>query len=322
VSKLPSGDFRPADRSIKQEQRVILITGANGNLGRRLLKVLTDQDRSVRAVVRSERAAAQIRGMQLRQEPEIVQLDYLDAAAMRAAMQGARAIVHLVGIIKETAASSYLDAHEGTTRVVVEQAAAAGVERVIYLSIVGTSPDSANDCLRSKAAAENILLAGSVPALVLRVPMVLGEGDYASAALKNRAMRSTNFLLRGSSLEQPIYAGDVVAAIVRGLSCETPLDQGLDLAGPQSLSRAELTQAAARSLGNTTRTISLPLFLGLLMAWIFERVSGSPPVTRAMLGVLDHDDQLDVSATLALLELELTPLQSMLELCVAGKTPD
>lgn len=300
---------------------MILITGANGNLGRRLLKVLTDQGHSVRAVVRSERAVAQIRGMQLTREPEIIQLDYLDAAAMRAAMQGARAIVHLVGIIKETAASSYVDAHEGTTAVVAEQAAAAGVERVIYLSIVGTSIDSANDCLRSKAAAENILLAGAVPALVLRVPMVLGEGDYASSALKGRATRSTNFLLRGDSLEQPIYAGDVVSAVVRGLTCEAPLARGLDLAGPESLSRAELTQAAARSLGNSTRTVSLPLFLGMVMAWIFERVSASPPVTRAMLGVLDHDDQLNVAATLELLELELTPLPTMLELCVAGKAP-
>ncbi len=298
---------------------MILITGANGNLGRRLLKVLTDQGHSLRAVVRSERAATQIHQMQLSPAPDIVQLDYLDAVAMRAAMEGARAIVHLVGIIKETATSSYTDAHEGTTRVVAEQAAAAGVERVIYLSIVGTSVNSANDCLRSKAAAEQILLAGSVPALVLRVPMVLGEGDYASGALKSRATRGTNFLLRGSSLEQPIYAGDVVAAVVKSLTCEQPLARGLDLAGPQSLTRAELTQAAARAVGNSTRTLSLPLFLGMSLAWVFERVSANPPVTRAMLGVLDHDDQMDVAAALELLDLELTPLQSMLELCVAGK---
>jgi NADH dehydrogenase len=272
-------------------------------------------------VVRSERAADQIREMRLA-DVEIAQLDYLDAAAMHDAMQGARAIVHLVGIIKETAASSYSDAHEGTTAVVAQQAAAAGVERIVYLSIVGTSIDSKNDCLRSKAAAEEILLAGAVPALVLRVPMVLGEGDYASAALAGRAVRSTNFLLRGSSLEQPIYAGDVVAAIVKGLTSEQPLATDLDLAGPESLSRAELTRAAARSVGKTTRTISLPLFLGLFMAWIFERVSSSPPVTRAMLGVLDHDDQLDVAAALARLDLELTPLETMLDLCVAAKRPD
>lgn len=292
---------------------MILITGANGNLGRRLIKVLTQAGQQVRAVVRSQRAAEQIHQLDVSPAPDVVQVDYLDAAAMRSAMTGATAIVHLVGIIKETASSSYHDAHEGTTRVVAEQAAEAGVERVVYLSIVGTSVTSSNACLRSKAAGEEILLSGSVPALVLRVPMVLGEGDYASAALRGRAHRRRNFLLRGASLEQPIYAGDVVAAIASGLALQPPVNQDLDLAGPRSLSRAELTQAAARAVGNSTSTISLPLALGMMAAWIFERLSANPPVTRAMLGVLDHDDQVDPASALELLGLSLTPLDDMLK---------
>jgi uncharacterized protein YbjT (DUF2867 family) len=188
------------------EQWVVLITGANGNLGRRLLKILTQRGEKVRAVVRSARAAEQIQRLDLKPAPEVVQLDYLDAEAMSAAMQGCRSVVHLVGIIKESSSSTYQAAHEGTTGVVAEQAPGAGIERIVYLSIVGTSVDSTNRCLRSKALGENILLDGQVPALVLRVPMVLGEDDYASGALKARAWRGTNVLLRGSSLEQPIYA--------------------------------------------------------------------------------------------------------------------
>ena len=268
----------------------------------------------MRAVVRSQRAAEQIHQLDVAPAPDVVQLDYLDAAAMRSAMTGVTAIVHLVGIIKETASSSYQDAHEGTTRVVAEQAAAAGVERVLYLSIVGTSVSSANACLRSKAAGEEILLSGSVPALVLRVPMVLGEGDYASAALRGRAHHPRSFLLRGASLEQPIYAGDVVQAIIKGLTLQPPVNQGMDLAGPQSLSRAELTRAAARAVGNTTSTVSLPLALGMMAAWVLERLSANPPVTPAMLGVLDHDDQVDPTSALELLDMSLTPLEEMLKL--------
>jgi len=301
---------------------LILITGANGNLGRRLLTVLTQRGQKVRAVVRSPRAVTQIQQLNLEPAPEVVQLDYLDAEAMAAAMQGCRAVVHLVGIIKETGASSYQAAHEGTTRVVAQQAPKAGIERIIYLSIVGTSVNSANSCLRSKALGERILSEGAVPALVLRVPMVLGEGDYASGALKARAWRTTNVLLRGSSQEQPIYAGDVVIAVVKALESEPVLDQTLDLAGPQSLSRVELTKAAARAVGRSTRTVSLPLFIGLAAAWIMERVSSNPPVTRAMLGVLDHDDRIDPEPALKSLDMELTPLDDMLHRCLSTTDTD
>jgi NADH dehydrogenase len=299
--------------------KVIVITGANGNLGRRLLIELSARGEVARAVVRSPRAAAQIDALKLDPAPEVVQLDYLDADAMASALRGCQSLVHLVGIIKETANGSYHDAHEGTTRVVADAAELAGIERIVYLSIVGTSVDSSNPCLSSKARGEEILLSAPVPALVIRVPMVLGEGDYASGALKARAWRTTNLLLRGSSLEQPIYGGDVVAAVLAGLDSERPFNEALDLAGPRTLSRSELTHAAAHAVGRTTRVISLPIVFGLAAAWLLQTLSANPPVTTAMLGVLDHDDQVDPAAALARLGIELTSLETMLSRCIAER---
>ena len=55
------------------------------------------------------------------------------------------------------------------------------------------------------------------------------------------------------------------------------------------------------------------MFLGYTMAWLLELFMSEPPVTRAMLGVLDHDDQIDVTKAMGLLELEkLTELDVML----------
>ncbi len=300
---------------------MIVVTGANGNLGKRLLKLLASRGQPARAVVRSARAAGEIEALSLGDDVDVRTLDYLDGAAMEAALSGAAAVVHLVGIIKEGASSRYVDAHEGTTRVLAQAAAAAGVSRIIYLSIVGTAEDSSNACLASKARGEALLRAGSVPALVLRVPMVLGEGDYASAALKRRAHSGFNVLLRASSLEQPIYAGDVIAAVLNAVERPEPLAATLDLAGPESLTRAELTRRAAACVGGTTRVLSLPLSLGMLLAGLLERFSAAPPVTRAMLGVLDHDDAVDNTTAIDALGLELTALDDALRLCVAGQPP-
>ena len=72
--------------------------------------------------------------------------------------------------------------------------------------------------------------------------MVLGEGDYASGALLRRAAQARSFAFRPASLEQPIYAGDVITAI--GQAATLKYAGGLDLAGAESLSRRALLQRA------------------------------------------------------------------------------
>ncbi len=295
---------------------MILITGANGNLGRRLLKELDKRKLPARAVVRSQRAADAIAQLELESRPQVRIVDYLDEAAMRSAVEGCQQIVHLVGIIRQTSGSRYVDAHERTCEVVNKVAQDSGVRRIVYLSIVGTDVTSANACLASKAQAEELLLKGSVPALILRVAMVLGEDDYASGALRRRARSRWNILLRSSSLEQPIYAGDMIAAILAGLDAGDMDDVTIDLAGPRVLTRGDLTRAAAQALGGRTRVVSLPLWLGFLAAGLLERLSANPPVTRAMLGVLDHDDNIDPATALERLGISLTPFDTMLERCL------
>ncbi|MFV2090532.1 MAG: SDR family oxidoreductase [Pseudomonadales bacterium] len=300
---------------------MILITGANGNLGRRLIESLGEGFR-VRAVVRSQRAARSITTAGV----EVRIVDYLDLEAMAEAAQGCSHIVHLVGIIKESTGSTYEAAHQGTSTVIAQIAALAGVSRVVYLSILGATLASRNPCLASKARAETLLLGGAVPVLVLRIPMVLGEGDFASRSLYHRARRRFSLQLRASSLEQPIYAGDVIEAIQCGIDGDRR-DAGvgqsivLDLAGPRSLSRRALTKSAATILGNRTRVISLPLWFGLLGAWLLEKVSADPPVSRAMLEVLDHDDDIDPRAAMDQLGMSLTPLEQALRRCLVDSPP-
>ncbi len=297
---------------------MILVTGANGNLGRRLIAALAGRA-PVRAVVRSERAAAQLDGSP--GEVDVRVIDYLDQAAMNEAARGCRGIVHLVGIIKESALSRFEDAHEGTTRVVVEAAGQGGVEHLVYLSILGSTPEATNPCLASKGRAEAIIADSGIPALILRVPMVLGEGDYATRALLQRAKSRVVFQFRAESLEQPIYAGDVLDAVLAGLGLQEAAAVGsYDLAGPESLSRRALTHRAAEVLGNRLPSvISLPIALGMVLAGLLERLSSNPPFSRSMLGVLDHDDHIDPTASLSALGLTLTPLNEALRLCLSGQ---
>lgn len=286
----------------------LAVTGANGHLGRRLIEAVAGQH-EVRALVRSERAAATLRG-EFGPTLAIHIVDYASRDDLAQALAGVEVVVHLVGIIKQSKSNPFREAHENACQALADAAADAGVRRIVCLGIVGTDDHATNECFVSRANAEAILLAGSVPAFVLRVPMVLGEDDYASAALGRQARKTLAFTFRAGSLEQPIFAGDVTSALVAAI--ETTEVGIAELAGPESLTRRELVQRASRSIGVDPPTvISLPIGVGLALAAVFE-LFANPPVTRAMLGVLDHDDAIDPAPTAARLGIALTPLDDAL----------
>ena len=281
----------------------LLVTGANGHLGRRLLAAATGKSWTTRAIVRSERAAAQVAG-----HPDVRIVDYGDIAGLTDACASCDAIVHLVGIIKEGGGATYRSAHVEATQALLEAATNAAVKRIVYLSILGAEPGSRNRCLASKAEAEAILAHGPIPSLVVRVPMVLGEGDYAAASLLKNARKSVALTFRAGSMEQPIYAGDVVEAVFAGLAADA-LTGVLELAGPQALPRSQLIEVAS-AVG--TRTVSLPVELGYGLAALLGAFSRNPPLTADMLGVLDHDDDIDPEPTAKALGIRLTGLTETL----------
>ncbi|UCE85500.1 MAG: NAD(P)H-binding protein [Deltaproteobacteria bacterium] len=300
----------------------ILVTGANGNLGRRLIERLADAEAPsapVRALVRSERAAATLRALPPHCAPEIRIVDYRDAEAMERAAQGCAGIVHLVGILKETPQTRYVEAHENVTRVLLAAANRAGCRRVVYLSILGARPDSDNRCLASKARAERMVLDDAAAGTVLRVPMVLGSDDYAARALAARARARWVPLVRGgASLEQPIDAADVVEAILSALARDDLAGEALDLAGPESLPQRALLERAAALCGRRPVVLPVPAGLVRLAARVLERLLANPPLTPDMLGVLEHDDRIDPLPACKRLGISLTPLDTTLRRTVAA----
>ncbi|MGI9322895.1 MAG: SDR family oxidoreductase [Pseudomonadales bacterium] len=288
----------------------IMITGANGRLGRKLIKrLLAGGEHEVVAVVRSERAAEQVRADGLACTVKV--LDYGDSDALKAAGADCGAVVHLVGIIKESRANTFHQAHEAPCQALLDAGLAA--ERMIYLGVLGTDLASRNACFRSRANAERILASGPAPTIVLRVPMVLGADDYASRSLIANAKAKVVLTWRAAAKEQPIAGDDVIKAILAALEMQLPTTSTvLSLSGAESISRKTLIERAAKLVGGKPSVISLPLWLGMALAWLLERLMPAPPITRAMLGVLDHDDAIDPLPATRALGITLTPLDKIL----------
>jgi NADH dehydrogenase len=284
----------------------LVVTGANGRIGQRLLRSVAGHGR---ALVRSERAARSLAGC-----ADVRVVDLGDADALARAAEGCSAWIHLVGILKESRGASYVEAHERASERVARAAARAGAKRVVCLSILGAEPTSPNACLASKGRADAVLLAGEVPATVLRVPMVLGPGEAAAFALRARARARVAFLVRGGATrEQPIDARDVVCALSRAAAERGDARVALDLAGPESLAQRELLARVARVLRvRGPLVLPVPAALAFGTAALLERLE-NPPVTRAMLGVLERDDDIDPRPALQRLGLALHPLAETLD---------
>jgi len=299
----------------------ILVTGANGHIGRQLLMRLAEQGASARAVVRSPRAAATLEALPVSARPDVQIVDYANAQQLEAALVGCRAAVHLVGVIKETRSAPFDAAHEKPCTALCAAAEAAGLEHIVCLSVIGADPESPNACLASRGRSEDILLAGAVPATILRVPMVLGPGDYATAALRAQATGNIAALIGGgATLQQPIDARDVVTAILACLAKPELGNVEIDLGGPECLSHAQLVMRVAALHGKHPKVIPIPLALMRAFAALVARVVDSPPITPAMLGVLQHDDRVDSAAACKRLGIELTPLDETLRAYVGPET--
>jgi NADH dehydrogenase len=297
----------------------VLVTGANGQIGRRLIERLMGANSRVpvRAVVRSPRAAETLESLPEALRPEISVVDYLNVGELAHAARDCRYAVHLVGILRETSTSRYPDAHEASTRALADAAATAGLRRIIYLSILGSEPNSANACLASKGRAERILLEAKTPALILRVPMVIGPGDVTANIVRREALaRVLPLAAGGRSRTQPIYAGDVVEAIAAGLARDDLDDLVLDLAGPESLPQREFIERAARLYGRRPHLVSIPKGLLLSIAGLAERFLADPPLTKSALEVILADDDVDPEPARRKLGIQLTPLDEILRRCV------
>ena len=301
----------------------VLITGANGHLGKKL--ILASGEYDICALVRSEKAERDLMNFiegHNKKNVEIVKCDYLDVSTMKQLASSCRYAAHLVGIIKENGQNNFDLVHKQTTKVLIEALKDSKVEKICYISILGSKEDSRNACFSSRGFAENLFLKSNTPSLILQIPMVLGEGDYACEALKKNALSRINFTFRKLSLEQPIYAKDIIDVInidINRTLKENHSSIGIKaLAGPTSLTREKLIMKAAKRLGVKVKVFSLPLFLGYTLARICGMLFSHPPITRAMLGVLDHDDDIDPLPSSKELGINLTALDEMLEATISA----
>ncbi|HVO10270.1 MAG TPA: NAD-dependent epimerase/dehydratase family protein [Vicinamibacteria bacterium] len=304
----------------------IAVTGANGFIGRHLVRRAVSGGYEVVGVVRSERAAQVVRAS----GGQPCELLGRDPEALVRALDGCLAIVHLAQIGAERAGSTYEAVNVGFTERVLEDARHAGVPRAVYFSGLGVarygmSPRCSNPYFLSKLAAETLLFRSGIEGTVFRPSYVVGPGD-GLVPLVLRAMVGGELERPGdgSYRVQPIAVGDAAEAVIAAVSrpCGS-FPTVFDLVGPEPLPYAALLErlaAVARRLGRPAhlRLREVPLAEAEAKA----RAGGWQGLLSDELDCLVCDEVSDPLPLVALLGRPLVPLDEALASAIRGEPAD
>jgi len=222
---------------------MILVTGATGKTGGELARQLDAADVPFSAVVRSPAKADALRAM----DADIVSGDLADGAFLQRALAGiTRAVLIMPNVEDQQAIEAQF----------IDIAAAAGVEHIVYLSSLESTPGATNPITRMHVATEEHLRASGIAWTMIR-PAFFMQTFVASAP---RIKSSGEIVLPlGSGQVATTDLRDVAAVMVKVLTEPGHASQSYDLTGPELLTLNEIAERFSRRLGRTYRYVDLPL---------------------------------------------------------------
>ena len=248
----------------------VLVTGATGYIGARLVPRLLEAGYRVRCLARSPRKLSH-RHWAGDERVEIVEGDAGDRESVFRALEGCFAGYYLIHSMI-AAGPDYRERDRELAEIFAEAAAAAGVERIVYLGGLGETGPGLSEHLASRREVEHALASGTVPVTVLRAAMIIGSGSASFECLRYLVERLpimvTPKWVRTEC--QPIAVRNVLEYLVGCL--RTPGTEGrtLDIGGPEVLSYRRIMELMAEARGLPRRlVIPVPVLTPRLSAlWI------------------------------------------------------
>ena len=277
----------------------VLVTGAAGFVGRRVVRALRHRGWRVRGLLRSPRNASLIEDA----GAEVALGDVTDPTAMEASLAGVSHLVHLVAIIRERGGHTFTQVNGDATRSLVEMAGRAGVERLVHLSAIGAQDNPRLPYLFSKWRGEEAVAQGSIPFTILRPSILFGEGDefFNPLAAAVKALPVTPIIGSGKVAFEPLSVDDLAEIVANALEDDSAVGKTLELGGPERITYNQLMDLVRTLLKVRRPRVHIPPRLVRPFIALSERLLASPPITRTMLDMISLDNVTETNAAPKLL---------------------
>lgn len=293
----------------------LVVTGANGSVGRNLLAHATRRDDvEIVAIVRSPKAAESLRGFA---SADVRVVAPEDVAELARAMASAASVVHLSGILIETRTASYQQANVVATGAAVDACTRAAVPHIVLVSALGADARSSNRYRRSKGEGERVVEQSGLDATIIRTPILLGPETAGAAAIVRSVMSGKVSMLGGGRyLMRPLDIDDLSQAILFACRHRHAGVHIHELAGPEPLSYRDLVGRIAGLMGRSVSYGGVPIWAAKLGAAIGSRIKGGG-VTPTVIDVITTSETVAHNAD-GELGVALTPLSATLDKIVTA----
>ncbi|GAA1056436.1 NAD(P)-dependent oxidoreductase [Agromyces luteolus] len=240
----------------------VLVTGATGYIGGRLVPRLVEAGHDVRVIVRRPE---RLRDVPWAGDVEVVPGDLTDAAAVDRAMRDVEVVYYLVHSMGGR--GDFEDLELSIARNVAEGAARGGARRIVYLGGLHPASGRLSRHLRSRVRVGEILLASGVPTIVLQAGVVIGSGSTSFEMIRHLTevlpyMPAPRWV---RNFIQPIAVRDVLHYLIRAAEVPPEVNRAFDIGGPDVFRYGQLMNGYAVEAGLHQRPIAA---LPVLTPWL------------------------------------------------------
>lgn len=231
---------------MEKSKPVIAISGSTGFVGTNLRKFLASQNISVISLSRKKLK-------QFKSEKNLVFSDVDNITKIHC-----DALVHLIGTGTQTTSSDYESVNVGQTQKIIRLCKKSKIKKIIYISGLGVSNDTAFGYFISKLKAERLIKESGLDYTILRASYIVGSDDPLSQNLTKQIKNGTILVPgSGSYRLQPISIHDVCRVILESVHNKNLSNKTVDLVGPKTISFANYVRRFAR--GKKARIKKIPL---------------------------------------------------------------
>jgi NADH dehydrogenase len=279
-------------------ETLITVFGGSGFLGRHVVRALAKRQYRIRVAVRRPDLAGYLQPLGRVGQIHAVQANVRNRPSVAAAVRGSDVVINLVGILFESGRQRF-DAVQSFGAEGVALAAAAHNARMVHVSAIGADEDSSAAYARAKRRGEELVLAATPEATIFRPSILFGPNDDFFNRFAGIARLSPFLPLVGGGHTrfQPVFAGDVAAAIAKAVDGATRQGSIYELGGPDVYTFRELMEFTLATIERRRLLLPLPFGVAKLQAAVFELVSrlplrilSKPLLTRDQVELLRYDN--------------------------------
>jgi uncharacterized protein YbjT (DUF2867 family) len=288
------------------ETKLVTVFGGSGFVGRHTVRALAKAGWRIRVGVREPNQAFFLKPAGTVGQIAPLKCDVTDAGQVAAAVQGADAVVNLTGILSPAGGYGFDDIHIDGAQNIAEAAARAGVKSLVHVSAIGADSESESAYAQSKAEGEMRVRAAFAGATILRPSIVFGPEDdfFNRFAGMARFLPFLPLIGGGKTRFQPVFVGDVAAAIVTALASEASRGKTYELGGPMTYSFKELMQIVLAETGRRRALVPVPFGIATLNSFFLQMLPGKL-LTPDQVKLLHYDNVVSPTA-LTLADLDIT----------------